>query len=46
MEIGAFGLLLIIGLGIIWTESTKTGAKFINWVGKTFCDTDSANWED
>lgn len=46
MEIGAFGLLLIIGLGICWVEGTKTGNKFITWFGKTFCDIDVNELED
>ena len=34
MEIGAFGLLLVISLGILWIEGTKTGDKFITWATK------------
>lgn len=46
MEIGAIGLLLIIGLGILWVECTKTGERFISWVSKTFCDVNLNKLED
>ena len=34
MEIATVGLLLIIGLGVVWIEGTKTGDRFITWVTK------------
>jgi hypothetical protein len=34
MEIGAFGFLFLASLGILWTENTKTGARFIEWFSK------------
>lgn len=37
MEIGVPALLLLIGLGILWAENTKTGDKFITWAAKKFC---------
>ena len=46
MEIGVFGLLLIIGLGILWVEGTKTGSKFADWGLKNLCDIDINEVED
>lgn len=46
MEIGALTLLSLIGLGVLWVEKTKTGEKFITWVGKTFCDININELED
>lgn len=37
MEIGVPALLLVICLGILWVEGTKTGDKFITWAAKKFC---------
>ena len=34
MEIGALGFLLLVSLGILWIEGTKTGDKFITWATK------------
>ena len=40
MEIGVPALLLVICLGILWVEGTKTGERFINWFGKKFVGID------
>ena len=45
MEIGALGLLLIISLGILWIEGTKTGDRFITWASK-ICGVDLDELED
>jgi hypothetical protein len=37
MEIGVSVFLLLVCVSILWGESTKTGDRFIKWIGKTFC---------
>lgn len=46
MEIGAGVLIILIGLGVLWVECTKTGERFINWFGKKFLDIDLEQMED
>lgn len=46
MEIGVLALLVIIGLGICWTEGTKTGRKFTEWGLKNLIGIDVDELED
>lgn len=46
MEIGAGAIIILIGLGVLWVECTKTGERFINWFGKNLCDIDVNDLED
>jgi hypothetical protein len=46
MEIGALVILTIIGLGVCWSEGTKTGRKFTEWALKNLIGIDVNDLED
>ena len=46
MEIGAFGLLLLISLGILFVEGTKVGQKLFDKLCKFLGLDIEPNWED
>ena len=46
MEIGAFVLLVVIGLAIVIGEKTKVGSKFTEWALKNLIGIDTNELED
>lgn len=46
MEIGAFVLLVIIGLAIVFGEKTEVGNKISEWGLKNLCDIDINKWRN